>query len=72
MFDIDDIGRRIEVQIPNFREQHLERNRLICILHKLFKEFKLLWCEGEMPPLPMRGAPFDMKFQIAMDQHRRR
>src|SRR5881392_575732 len=41
--DVDDVGRRIEMEIPHMLQQHRSRNNLAFVAHQVLKKFKFPW-----------------------------
>src|SRR5581483_9064369 len=54
--DVDDVGRRIEVQIPDVLQQHRARHHTALVAHQIFQQLKLLRQQHQLLAAPARTA----------------
>src|SRR5215472_15023298 len=68
--DIDDIGRRIKVQIPYFLQKHSPRDHLTGIASQICQEFELSRQQVDFLATPTSNPRQQIDLQIADPQHR--
>src|SRR5215471_11232306 len=63
--DVDDIGRRIEIEIPDVLQHHGPRHHPAFVAHEIFQQLKLLGEKLDVRAAPARGARDQVNRQIA-------
>src|ERR1043166_4682730 len=65
---VDDIGRRIEMQVPDVLEQHRPRHHLALIAHQVLKDLKFPRQQVDFAPAAVGGARYQIELEIADTQ----
>src|SRR6516164_202247 len=63
--NVDDVGRGIEMQIPDVLEQHRSRHDLALIAHQIFEDLKFARQQLDLAPATVRRARDQIELQIA-------
>src|SRR5262245_21746247 len=66
--DVDDIGRRIEMKIPDVLQQHRPRDDAALIAHQIFQELKFLGQKLDVLAVPAHGPRDQVDRKIADTQ----
>jgi hypothetical protein len=67
---IDDVGRRIEMNIPYMLEKHGTRHDPIFVSNQIFEELEFAGKKLDFAPVPADAASDAIDFEIANTQHR--
>jgi hypothetical protein len=68
--DVDDIGHRIKMQIPDMLQKHRMGNHLVYIAGEVFEQLKLPGHQLDFAAAPSGDTRQQIDFQIADAQHR--
>ena len=68
--DIDDVGRRIEMNIPYMLEKHGARHDPAFVSSQIFEELEFAGKELDFAPVPADRPSDEIDFEIANAQHR--
>ena len=63
--DVDDVGRGIEVKIPDVLQQHGARYDVALVANQIFEELKLARKQVDVPPVSVCRARHEVQLQIA-------
>jgi hypothetical protein len=53
---LDDVGARVEMNVPDVLEQHRARDHLAGVAHQVFKQAELPWLQLDQLPTTARRA----------------
>src|ERR1051326_8311690 len=68
--DVDDVGRRIEVQIPDVLQQHGARHDLAFTAHQVLEKLELSRQQFDIAVPPPGGARHQIELEVADPKHR--
>src|SRR5260370_2707016 len=68
--DIDDVGRRVKMQIPYMLQQHRPRHDMTFVANQILQNLKFPRQQGDVPPAAAYGSRHDVEFKIADAHHR--
>src|SRR5579883_1661012 len=63
--DVDDVGRGIEMQVPDMLQQHRARHHAAFISHQIFEQLKFLRQQHQLLAAPARGTRDQVDREIA-------
>src|SRR5579883_2061325 len=70
--DVDDVGLRIEMIVPDIFEQHRPRHHLTGAAHKEFEQAKLAWQKVDLLPAALHCPRQQVHLDIGHLEPRRR
>src|SRR6516164_2051054 len=68
--DVDDVGGRIEMKVPNMLKQHGARHDPALVADQIFEQLEFPGKQLDFPPAPARGPRHEIDIEIADAQHR--
>src|SRR5579864_8542173 len=68
--NVDDVGCRIEMQIPNILQQHGTGHDLAFTAHKIFEQLELPRQQFDIAAPPLGGPRHQIELEVANPQHR--
>src|SRR5215475_5913313 len=68
--DIDDVGRRVKMQIPYMLQQHRPRHNMTFVANQILQNLKFPRQQVDVPAAAAHGSRYEVEFKIADAQHR--
>src|SRR6516225_3846801 len=68
--DVNDIGRGIEVNVPDMLQQHRAGNNAIFVANEIFEQLELAREQFDFPSAPAHGSRDEIHLQVTDAQHR--
>src|SRR5215510_4666137 len=68
--DIDDVGRRVKMKIPNVLQQHRPRDDPTFIANQVLKQLEFAGKQTDIPATPAGGSRYEIQLEIPDTQHR--
>src|SRR5260370_21556200 len=68
--DIDDVGRRVKVQIPYMLQQHRPRHDMTFVANQILQNLKFPRQQVDVPAAAAYSSRHEVEFKIADAQHR--
>ena len=68
--NVDDVGCRIEMKVPNMLQQHRSGNDPTFVADQIFEKLKLSAQQFDLPPATGRSPQHEIQFEVTNAQHR--
>src|SRR5262249_30582657 len=68
--DVDDVGRRVKMQIPYMLQQHRAGHNVTFVANQILEDLKFPRQQVDVPAATAHGSRHEVEFKITDAQHR--